>query len=435
METPEDVFAWTESFTNFERNLPTDKRVYRLDRMRRLLGMFDDPDSDLAIIHVAGTKGKGSTSAFLASVLHAAGHHVGLYTSPHVQSPFERITIAGESPRRELLVRLGREVKQAIDALPAEGIPGNYSPTTFELYTLLAFLYFREAGCDEAVIETGIGGRLDATNVVLPRASVITPLDLEHTDILGDTLEKIAHEKAGIIKTGAPAFIGFQPPAAKEVFRQVCVERGSEGVFLDEEVQELSVRPDSLGTSFSLRLAGEESADFRLSMLGDFQAENASLAFLTLRRTRPEIALASYQQGFLATSLPGRMEVLGSAPVIVLDGAHTPLAVTRLLSAFRSIFPGDAVLLFGSVSGKKPREMAEIMAPAFRSVIVSTPGSFKESSPEAVAEIFRAINPATILEKDPARALERARKDSAGRLPILVTGSFYMVAEIRRLLI
>jgi dihydrofolate synthase / folylpolyglutamate synthase len=434
IETPEDVFTWAESFTNFERSFPTDKRVYRLDRMRRLLGMFDDPDGDLAIIHVAGTKGKGSTSAFLASVLHAAGHHTGLYTSPHVQSAFERIVIAGEPPRAELLVRLGREVKRAIDALPAEGIPGNYSPTTFELYTLLAFLYFREAGCDEAVIETGIGGRLDATNVVLPRASVITPLDLEHTDILGDTLEKIALEKAGIIKTGAPAFVGFQPPAAKEVFRQVCAERGSACVFLDEEVKELAVRPDRHGTSFSMRLSAEDTTSFRLSMLGDFQAENASLAYLTLRRTRPEIPLSCYSEGFLATSLPGRMEVLGSAPVIVLDGAHTPLAVTRLLSAFRAIFPGDAVLIFGSVTGKKPREMAEIMAPAFSRIVISTPGSFKESSPEAVAKIFRALNPATVLEKDPARALERARKDSAGSLPILVTGSFYMVAEIRRLL-
>ncbi len=202
-ETPQEVFSWVESFTNLERgNLPFDKRTYRLDRMRRLLAMFDDPDAELAAIHVAGTKGKGSTAALIASVLHAAGHRTGLYMSPHVNSPFERLTLAGEAPRAGLLVRLGGEVKTALDALPAEGMPGYFAPTTFELYTLLAFLYFRDAGCEYAVIEVGIGGRLDATNVIIPRASVITPLDLEHTDVLGDTLEKIAEEKAGIIKPG-----------------------------------------------------------------------------------------------------------------------------------------------------------------------------------------------------------------------------------------
>ena len=210
LATPEDVFAWTESFTNLEKGtLPFDKRNYRLDRMRRLLGLFDDPDSGLRIIHVAGTKGKGSTSALLACILDAAGHRTGLYTSPHVTSAFERISIAGELPRPDLLVRIGREVQDVVDSLPRDGIPGHFAPTTFELYTLLAFLYFREAGCEEAVIEVGIGGRLDATNVVMSEAAVITPLDLEHMDVLGNTIEQIAFEKAGIIKTGRARFLGI----------------------------------------------------------------------------------------------------------------------------------------------------------------------------------------------------------------------------------
>jgi len=434
-ETPQEVFSWVESFTNLERgNLPFDKRTYRLDRMRRLLSMFDDPDGDLAAIHVAGTKGKGSTAALIAAVLHAAGHHTGLYMSPHVNSPFERISLAGEAPRAGLLVRLGGDVRSALDALPAEGMPGYFAPTTFELYTLLAFLYFREAGCEYAVIEVGIGGRLDATNVIIPRASVITPLDLEHTDVLGDTLEKIAEEKAGIIKPGVPAFVGLQPPAAKAVFRQAGRDRGSPVTFLDEEIRELTSRVHVDGTTFRLRLAESPAEEFRLSMLGDFQAENAALAFLTLRRTEPEIPLSCYRDGFARTVLPGRMEVRGAAPAIVLDGAHTPLAVTRLLATFGAVFPGEAILLFGSVSGKKPREMAAILAPAFWRIIISTPGTFKESDPEEVAEIFRELNPATILEKDPARALRRARTESGGTRPILVTGSFYMIGEIGRLL-
>ncbi len=434
-ETPQEVFSWVESFTNLERgNLPFDKRTYRLDRMRSLLAMFDHPDEELAAIHVAGTKGKGSTAALIAAVLHSAGHHTGLYMSPHVNSAFERISLAGEAPRDALLVRLGSDVKAALDALPAEGMAGHFAPTTFELYTLLAFLYFRDAGCEHAVIEVGIGGRLDATNVIIPRASVITPLDLEHMDVLGDSLQKIAEEKAGIIKAGVPAFVGLQPPAAKEVFRLAGQERGSPVTFLDEEIGELTSRVDVHGTSFRLRLAEGPAEDFRLSMLGEFQAENAALAFLTLRRTMPEIPISCFREGFARTSLPGRMEVRGAAPAIVLDGAHTPLAVTRLLSTFSAVFPGDAILLFGSVSGKKPREMAAILAPAFWRIIISTPGTFKESDPEEVAEIFRGFNPATVLEKDPARALRRAREESGGVRPILVTGSFYMIAEVGRLL-
>jgi len=267
----------------------------------------------------------------------------------------------------------------------------------------------------------------------MPVASVITPLDLEHTDILGDTLEKIAFEKAGIIKPRTPAFIGLQPPAAKNVFRNTCSERGSTATFLDEELVQLSTSLDAEGTSFTLELRGSPAEDYRLSMLGDFQAENAALACLTLRTLRPEITSAQFREGFLRTSLPGRMELRRGEPPIVLDGAHTPLAVTRLLSSFRSVFPGEAVLLFGSVTGKNPREMARIMAPAFSRIIVSTPGTFKESNPEEVAAIFREINPATVLEKDPVRALRKAREESEGK-PILVTGSFYMVAEIRKLL-
>jgi dihydrofolate synthase/folylpolyglutamate synthase len=430
--SPEDVFAWAEGFTNFEKGrLPTDKRNYRLDRMSVLLDAFGRPDSAYKTIHVAGTKGKGSTSALIASAIEASGEKTGLYTSPHVGTPRERIMVCGGFPEPGKFVETGRALKTAVETLG--NLPGGFPPTTFELYTMLAFLCFRDEGCRSAVIETGIGGRLDATNVILPEASVITPLDLEHTDILGDTIVKIAAEKAGIIKEETPAFIAAQPPEAKEVFRQAARRAHASITFFDEERERLESSVSADGTSFTIKLSGMERAEFRLSMLGAFQAENAALAYLALKKLRPDIPAGAYACGFFKAALPGRMEIVRRSPALMLDGAHTPLAVRRLLESFMDIFPGKAVLIFGSVAGKKPHEMAEILAPVFERIVISTPGSFKASDPEEVFSIFRSLNPRTLLEKDPEAALARAMDLSAGKLPILVTGSFYMVSEIRKL--
>lgn len=430
---PASVFAWAESFTNLERNLPAlDKRAWRLDRMRRLLEAAGGPEAGVRLFHVAGSKGKGSTAALMAGVLTASGRRTGLYASPHVSSPLERIGVDGRPPDPALFVAVGERARRLVDSL-ADRLPGGFSPTTFELLTLLAFLAFREARCDDAVIEVGIGGRLDATNVIRPEASVVTPLDLEHTDILGDTIEKIAAEKAGIIKEGVPAFVAGRPPESKDVFRRAAALRRAPLAFLDEEAEILSAASDPKGTEVALRLRGQAPVSFRLAMPGAFQAENAALAYLCLRRSRPGITEDQYRAGFAAVRLPARVEIAPGPPPVVLDGAHTPLAVRRLLETFRALYPGGGVLLFGSVSGKRPREMAEVLAPAFERIVISRPNAFKPSDPQEVWAIFRAMHRGVELVEDPARALERARELAAGR-PILVTGSFYLVSEVRALL-
>lgn len=437
--TPADAFAWVESFTNLERGTVSfDSATYHLRRIRQLLEAVGSPEKGMALVHVAGTKGKGSTAALIASVLAASGRRTGLYTSPHVADPFERIVLAGRRDRPDVLVRCALVLRGAVESLAPEPA-GAHMPTTFELYTALAFLYFRDAGCDSAVIEVGIGGRLDATNVITPEASVITPLDLEHTDVLGDTIEKIAAEKAGIIKPAVPVFVGLQPPAAAAVFREVARERGSPITFLAEAIAARKVRVSPSGTEMHLALHDGSTADFRLSMLGEFQAENAALAYVALRSIRPGITLSQFRRGLRAARLPGRMELVRGRPPVVLDGAHTPLAVQRLVESFQAVFPaardpGGAVLLFGSVAGKNPGAMAEILAPCFASIVVSTPGTFKPSDPEGVWRIFHDLAPGAELVGDPGAALARARELSRGKHPILVTGSFYMVSEIRRLL-
>jgi dihydrofolate synthase/folylpolyglutamate synthase len=429
----EDVWSYLESFTNLEKSPALfTQRSYRLDRMKRLLRAFGDPHLAYRVIHIAGTKGKGSTATLAASVLAAAGERTGLYTSPHVESYWERISVLGLDPDRDLLIALARRLQDLMPSLLLQPAFAEGPPNTFEILTLLAFAYFREKHCRSAVIETGLGGRLDATNVVRPDFCLITPLELEHTDILGETLEEIAAEKGGIIKPSLPVFSAAQDPRAEAVLRRLAQERQSRIVFLPEACARLRSRSTLSGTKLRLQLQGESRRRFHLGLLGAFQAENAALVYLALKRCR-DIPAAAFEAGFRAARLPGRMEILSTSPTIILDGAHTPQSVRRLLETFRALFPRRGLLLFGAVEGKKAREMAALLAPAFSRVIITTPGNFKASDPAALHAFFKAINPATELIPDTAAAFRRAKARAGKDGPLLVTGSFYLAGEIRRL--
>jgi len=428
----DETFAYIESFTNLEKmKLTNRQRSFRLDRIETLLAYFDDPHNSFKSFHIAGTKGKGSTAAMLASILESDGHRTGLYTSPHVSSYLERINVALLPPEESMLVCLANQIREKIESLPSD-LPGNFPPTTFELLTLLAFLVFRETQCEYAVLETGIGGRLDATNVVTPEACLLTPLDLEHTELLGDTIEQIAVEKGGIIKPGVPAFCGYQSEPVKKIFRDICRERGSPLHFLDDEISlsDVVLKPEE--TLLTMKLKGGEPLSISLSLRGRFQAENASLAYLAIKNVLPSLSSSALREGFRRANLPGRMEVVNTEPLIMLDGAHTPLAVRRLLESFRTLYPRKGVLIFGSVAGKDARHMAQLLTPYFASIVVSKPGSFKPNEPMEVFRIFKSLKPETYLFENAAKALTKALELSQSSLPILVTGSFYMICEIRR---
>jgi dihydrofolate synthase/folylpolyglutamate synthase len=429
------AFSYLESFTNLERKSGLYSETnYRLDRMRFLLSRFGNPQDSFSSIHVAGSKGKGSVSHLLSAALTSHGLRTGLYTSPHVFDFRERIQIDGRFPQSGPFLRIINRVRSFLDNTNAGNFPFEAMPTTFELLTLSSLLYFREMRCSHAVLETGIGGRLDATNCVTPFACVITPIDLEHQDILGATIREIAGEKAGIIKPGIPVFSAAQDQEAADVIRSAAARNGSPLRSMDREIVQIGTDLGAEGTACRVRFRENGEIHFSLSLLGGFQAENAALAYLTLKTILPGFSRERTLQGFEKVKIPARMEIVKRNPVVLLDGGHTPLAVRRVLSSFLEIFPGKGILIFGCLKGKNAAGMAEILCPAFDEIIVSKPTGYRESDPEEVYGIFRERNEKTVLLMDPARALSRALDLSGGKRPILVTGSFYMVSEIRKLL-
>lgn len=431
----QEAFAYLESFTNLEQKPIYNARTYRLDRMQALLPLFDHPERSFRAFHLAGSKGKGSTAAFLASILREAGYRTGLYMSPHLLSYRERITEAGRPWSDHVYIEAIDEIRSRIACIEPGDLPGDELPTTFELLTLLAFLIFRQQGCSWAVLETGLGGRLDATNVITPAASLLTIIEKEHTEYLGDTLAAIAGEKAGIIKPGVPVFSADQKPEVAAVFRRTAVERQSPLLFLSDEVRIRQSEPTESGTRTLLEFERGLTLDALLGLTGRYQAGNAALAVLAAQRVL-SVDPEAIKAGLSGASLPGRFDIrklLGRT--FVFDGAHTPQSVRGLLEDFRSLYPGPAVLIFGAVAGKDHRGMAEILAGSFASIIISTPGRFKPGKPAEVYAAFREQSRDTLFEPDPQAALQKAlalsdRGEGESPLPILVAGSFYMAAEI-----
>lgn len=440
----DDVFSLFESRTNLEKGLPpgNPNRVYRLDRMEALCDAFGRPQDTYRTIHLAGSKGKGSTSGYIAALLHSTGRRVGFYSSPHLCDYRERFRIEGsEFPEEQAL----NTAKYLLAELPKiEGsLPGEGPATTFELLTLFAFLFFRDVGCDTVVMETGLGGRLDATNVIsMPEAVIFTPIELEHTEILGNSLKEIAAEKAGIMKRGISAWSAAQPYPARRVFRR---RAGESAVQLTElparlkDIEEIpSDNPSELAFRWRLKWKSAVQDEIELAMGGRIQAENAALAILVVRNL--EDGSRADLKSLAAVHLPGRFQVLNQQPLTVIDGAHTSASVAAVSKAFLQLTgqTGEPpLLLFGSVAEKDSDAMAKVLcggrAPGFGEVIISTPGTFKLSNPAEVAESFRKTRADVSLILDPTEAWMEALSRSAGRRPILVTGSFFMAGEIARL--
>jgi dihydrofolate synthase / folylpolyglutamate synthase len=421
-------------FADYER-LPRSGIVWDLKRIERLLARLGDPQHDARSVHVAGTKGKGSTSAMIASALKSAGYKVGLYTSPHLLSYTERIQVDGKPITENDWVKLTELIKPHVEAENRIGDLGEL--TTFEIYTAMAFLHFRQVKADFEVLEVGLGGRLDATNVVKPQVCVITSISFDHMDVLGDTLAKIAGEKCGIIKPGADVVSAPQFPEAMEVIERACREKGVRLVKVGEDVTWEKGEFDVEGQNF--RVMGRKGQyDLRIPLLGEHQVENAAnavaaLELLTERgaRIKPEAIV----QGLGKVEWPGRLQVLGREPWVIVDGAHNAYSIQRLGEALERYFKFEKLTLILGFGGDK--DVAGMTAEAVKitgDIILVASKHPKAMKPEALLAEFQkhGITPRLV---DNVKEAVRLALDGAGHNDLVcAAGSIFVIAEVMEMM-
>jgi dihydrofolate synthase/folylpolyglutamate synthase len=433
-----EVFSWLSRFINYESGLPPSKS-FRLDRMEHMADIAGHPERCAPCVHIAGSKGKGSVTGITASILEASGLRTARYMSPHISDFRERISLGSSFFEEKVYCAAGDELRDiAENKIPAAKIslfdPADEegeAPTFFELITLFFFLCAKYGGCEAMVVETGMGGRLDCTNIVDPAVSVITLIELEHTAILGKTIAEIAGEKAGIIKTGKPVVLAKQTADALEVFRKKAAEKNSQLFYFPELAQINKTDVFSWGTVFSLMFKDEKDArEFSVPIPGAVQAENAGLAILALKIFNKDIDNDAIRRGLSAVKIPARFEKIANNPPLIIDGAHTPQSVSLCAGTFCSLYGEGGILLFGCAADKDAAAMAGILLPRFSQIIITMPGTFRISSPEKVYGAF--LSDKTILVKDTAQAVQKTLELSREKkLPVLCTGSFYLTSAVR----
>ena len=412
------------------------KAEFNLDRMFALMEELGNPQAKYPIIHVAGTKGKGSVCALCASALQAAGYKVGLYTSPHLLDYCERIQINGEPISHEFMIQLVEEIKPAVAKIP--------KLTTFEITTALGFLAFAKQGCTAAVIEVGLGGRLDATNVVMPKVSVISSLSYDHMAVLGDTLVKIAGEKAGIIKEGVPVVSSPQKEEALEVLERVAKLNNSSMTLIGKDVKFRLLNSSLDGQSLLLTdnvrpltlrhgsAAQGNVFELRLPLLGSHQLENAATAYAALKTSGIPITDEAIQKGFSQVKWRARFEVARREPPVIFDSAHNQDSFAKLRDTLETYFPGRQVyLIFGASEDKNIPGMFAEMKPKIRKLIITRADHPRALEPEKIIELAdqagldsEAVSP---VESAFGRALDYSEKDGS---IVLSAGSMFVTAEV-----
>lgn len=435
----EEVMTYLDGFTNYERKTDFTSEDLGLSRIGHMLEKLGSPQLQYDVVHIAGTKGKGSTATMTAQLLQGADLRVGLYTSPHLMHIRERIAVDGEPISTERFCEAFMTLKPVLDSMKLFG--EWEQPTYFEILTAMAFLAFARADVDVAVLETGLGGRLDATNIVHPVATAITPISLDHTKQLGDTLTQIATEKAGIIKDDVPVIMAHQ---AKEVSSTIAaIARKHEapirawgvdyGVTITSQPEDLT-RPQTL----EIRTWSGTYSDIRLPLSGTHQAENAGVA-VALAETyfekadRPPLTTDLIRKAWRKLAISGRIEVIGHDPLTVLDGAHNAASIWMLAETLRTQTSPRRIAVFGASADKNVRAMLKIFLPMLDGIIITETGCNRSMAAKEVLALVQSLKPSmkAVVECDWLKALRMARDQAGQHGTVCVTGSMYLIGNLK----
>lgn len=449
-----DAVSFLYGRLDYERAtvIPYQESHFPLERMRRLCSLLGDPHVGLRVVHVAGTKGKGSTTTMISSILSAAGYRTGSYTSPHLRSVEERIAVNGCPCTSDELVELVRQVQPAVLTMDQDRVTSDDvlpGPTYFEILTAMAFLHFRHVGADVTVLEVGLGGRLDSTNVCEPICCVITSISRDHVIQLGPTLRAIAREKAGILKPGVPVISGVVRGSA----RQVIIATARQ---LDAPVRQLGRDFQCESRPGDLTRTGErpwtmdyrepgctDLTDLHLGVLGQHQHANASLAIAAchqLQRRGFKISESAYREGLDRVRCPARVEVLTANPLTILDTAHNEASLMALLQTLHDVWPGRPIVaVFGTTRGKEFRAMLRRLLPCARQLVLTqyqeSPRAESVDRLVAAARALQRVHAdaracSIVVRDDPKSALQTARDLARDQDITCITGSFFLAAEI-----
>ncbi len=445
----EAAHAFLRDRINYERlrSMPYGERTLKLDRMHRLLNQLDRPQAGLPVVHLAGTKGKGSTAAMLAEILQASGYRVGLYTSPHLETVQERFLVDGRPCDAVRFVELVERVKAAYDSMLADSQADSDQPTYFDLTTALALLHFRLEEVDVAVLEVGLGGRLDSTNVCEPVVTTITSISFDHVRQLGSTLGAIAREKAGICKPGVPMVSGVTAAEPRQAVSLACeqahsplVSLGTDFDFEYDPPRDLDAQP-ALGHINYRRRTGPCSGklqDMAVGLLGRHQGANAAVAMAVCDELNVRgwnVPTAARRAGLANVRWPCRAEVVHRHPTVVLDAAHNLASAIALAATLDESFAARRrVLLFATTQEKDARGMLAVLLPHFGKVVLTR---YRDNPrgvpPEELARLCQDLAPRDLsIAADPFTAVDSILPNLAQDDLLCVTGSVFVVAEVRR---
>ncbi|WP_392486677.1 bifunctional folylpolyglutamate synthase/dihydrofolate synthase [Haloimpatiens sp. FM7315] len=413
-----------------------------LERTFKLLQKLGNPHEKLKCIHIAGTNGKGSTSAMVSEILKTSGYKVGLYISPYIEDFEERMQVNGENISKEDLTNLISRVKTAVDELIAMGYE---HPTQFEIITCGMFLYFYEKKVDYAVIEVGLGGRLDSTNVIKPILSIIASISFDHMKILGDTLEKIATEKAGIIKEGVPLVLYPEEPQAQKVIEKICREKNSEIIKVSKEsvkhIENISIEKENKLKTVMQRLeikTMKSTYDLNLALLGKHQMLNCALAVNAVEKLIDmgvKISKEDILSGLKTVKWPVRLETLKNNPTVVLDGAHNIDGIKNLTLSLETYFKyNNLILVLGILADKEVETMVKEIVPKASRVITVTPNSDRAELSEDLKKVVIKYNKNCEAFSHYKDAYKKALSYCSKEDLLLICGSLYMVGDMRKII-